>query len=309
MYAMKASMSGQKISFRYRIKSLLDSYRVHRSGAFGVADQEIGFYDDLSGTFTKWSGRDIQDARVLDLGCGQRATQMAMFRANGAIITGIDMEIPTYQMNWRIFFQVMRKNGLERAVKSLIRHLLFDKRFFRDLSSRYGKTISLNDLDIRIMDASRLDFNDNTFDFIYSSWVLEHVENVDAVLREMNRVLKTGGVALIGIHLFPSLSGGHNLEWINPETAPSGKVPPWDHLLNSRYQASAFLNKYTLMKFRQSFSSHLRILEEKVNQEGHSFLTAELEKLGEKGYTREDLLTRSVFFTCGKNNTKRRSAR
>ena len=51
------------------------------------------------------------------------------------------------------------------------------------------------------------------------------------------------------------------------------------------------------------FRKHLKVLDEKLNPEGKSFLSSELEKtLDGKGYTREDLLTRSVFFTCGKRN-------
>jgi len=46
----------------------------------------------------------------------------------------------------------------------------------------------------------RLPFADATFDFVYSNSVLEHVEDLDAALAEIQRVLKPGGVSL---HLFP----------------------------------------------------------------------------------------------------------
>ena len=49
---------------------------------------------------------------------------------------------------------------------------------------------------------SRIPFPDNTFDFIVSTSVVEHVEDLDAALSEMHRVLKPGGMSL---HRFPPL--------------------------------------------------------------------------------------------------------
>jgi len=45
-----------------------------------------------------------------------------------------------------------------------------------------------------------LPFNDNLFDLIFSTQVLEHVADYPKILKEMSRVLKPGGVAL---HIFP----------------------------------------------------------------------------------------------------------
>lgn len=47
----------------------------------------------------------------------------------------------------------------------------------------------------------RIPFEDASFDVVLSNNVLEHVRNTDEVLREIARVLKTGGVSL---HLAPS---------------------------------------------------------------------------------------------------------
>jgi SAM-dependent methyltransferase len=47
----------------------------------------------------------------------------------------------------------------------------------------------------------RMGFADASFDLVVSNQVLEHVEDLDAVLREIHRVLKPGGVVL---SIFPS---------------------------------------------------------------------------------------------------------
>lgn len=41
--------------------------------------------------------------------------------------------------------------------------------------------------------AEKLPFDDNSFDIICSAWVMEHLENPEAVLKEIKRVLKPGG--------------------------------------------------------------------------------------------------------------------
>jgi len=52
-------------------------------------------------------------------------------------------------------------------------------------------------LDIRCGDLEALNFPDNTFDAIASYNTLEHVANVEVVLKEMLRVVKRGGLVLI----------------------------------------------------------------------------------------------------------------
>lgn len=50
----------------------------------------------------------------------------------------------------------------------------------------------------------RLPYEDETFDYILSETVFEHVQNTEETLSELHRILKTGGFAL---HLFPAKYG------------------------------------------------------------------------------------------------------
>ena len=54
---------------------------------------------------------------------------------------------------------------------------------------------------IRDYDGVHIPFPDDSFDIIYSSNVLEHVTELDALTEEMKRVLRPGGIAL---HLLPN---------------------------------------------------------------------------------------------------------
>lgn len=53
---------------------------------------------------------------------------------------------------------------------------------------------------IRRIDGARIPFDDASFDYVINNQVMEHVEDLDAVLREIARVLKPDGVVL---SLFP----------------------------------------------------------------------------------------------------------
>ena len=296
-------MSGQKIPLFHRFLSSWKLFRAYREGIFGNAETEINDHYQLSEMIRKYVKIEVEKAKILDIGCGRTATQTALFKADGADVTGIDMEVATYRMNTRTLIDIIKTNGMERAVKSLFRHVLFDKRFFSELSLKYGKVIPFDQLNTRVMNATRLSFPDNIFDFIYSAWAFEHIDNVSAAIKEVNRVLKPAGIAWIAIHLFHSLSGGHHLDWIYPDKSPSGKVPPWDHLLENKYPVNTYLNKLRLKEYREIFHEYIDIFDERLALEGEKILTPELEKmLLDRGYTREDLLTRTVIFLCRKKD-------
>jgi SAM-dependent methyltransferase len=50
-------------------------------------------------------------------------------------------------------------------------------------------------------------FDDRSFDFVIATDIIEHVDDDAAALRELARVLKDGGKALIAVPAFPSLWG------------------------------------------------------------------------------------------------------
>lgn len=59
-------------------------------------------------------------------------------------------------------------------------------------------TKALEFADLRTGDAMNLEFEDGSFDFVFSYHALEHIENPLKALQEMHRVLKTGGGYWIG---------------------------------------------------------------------------------------------------------------
>jgi SAM-dependent methyltransferase len=106
---------------------------------------------------------DAKNLQVLEVGCGL-GTDGAQFANAGADYTGIDLT--------------------EAAV---------------DLARRRFELFNLGGT-FRVADAERLDFPDNSFDLVYSHGVLHHTPDTAAAIREIHRVLRPGGRAVIMLY-------------------------------------------------------------------------------------------------------------
>ena len=63
-----------------------------------------------------------------------------------------------------------------------------------------GKAGNIPDYEVA-KDAYQIDFEDRSFDFVFSNSVFEHVQDHDLALREIARILRPGGVS---VHVFPA---------------------------------------------------------------------------------------------------------
>ncbi|MBC8144198.1 MAG: class I SAM-dependent methyltransferase [bacterium] len=119
-----------------------------------------------------------RDGRVLDYGCGTGGSTCTIAQS-GARVTGIDISPGAIA----VAQQKVRDAGLGDRV------------------------------DLHVMNAEELAFDDNTFDVVCGSSVLHHLD-LDACYREIHRVLKPGGVAVFDEPL------GHNplINWYRNRT-------------------------------------------------------------------------------------------
>jgi SAM-dependent methyltransferase len=112
--------------------------------------------------------------KILDFGCGSGQTVYRL-RELGFDAYGFD-----------IHDRVSYRNGE-------------DRRYFR-----FARAMSPDTCDMRTADQYAIPFADDTFDLIYSASVLEHVLEIDPVMRECARVLKASGMA---VHFYPAKLG------------------------------------------------------------------------------------------------------
>jgi glycosyltransferase involved in cell wall biosynthesis/ubiquinone/menaquinone biosynthesis C-methylase UbiE len=112
--------------------------------------------------------------RVLEIGAGL-GTDLAQFAKNGAIVTDVDLS--SGHLN------LAQENFRHRGLRGTFVH----------------------------HDAENLPFADGSFDVVYSNGVIHHTPDTAQVVREINRVLRPGGKAIIMVYAENSLHYWRNL--------------------------------------------------------------------------------------------------
>src|SRR5205823_4687642 len=113
-----------------------------------------------------------------------------------------------------------------RTVKTIGRKLAgIDRRYRAEIMKRL-KLEELPNLSIYRMDACRMSFPDESFDFVHSYSVFHHLADPKAALLEVMRTLKPGAVAYISFHLYTSETGSLDLRNLRDE---NGAVIRWPH--------------------------------------------------------------------------------
>lgn len=140
--------------------------------------------------------------KVLEIGCGQGVDLYHIAQRTTKQVTGVDLT----------------KAGIANA-KAL-------------LEQRGVKA------DLRVMNAEKLTFPQNTFDIVYSYGVLHHTVNTEQAVKEAIRVLKPGGKLIIMMYNRDSLQY-IGLQFARAITAPI--KPLIAHALNKRQLSSGTL--------------------------------------------------------------------
>ena len=272
-----------------------------RAWAAHDADTFHAFTKTISGLMSS----PIGQLRILDLGCGSNAPMTVCLSAAGANVTGVDAR-PGHRWGLGLkparYFQYAKEAGWARTVRKIAGELVYDRLYFSTLAQLTGLRLQDRGLDLRSMDIHDLDLPADTFDVVHSNATWEHLADVPAANRALAQVLRPSGVAYIEIHLFPSLSGGHDLPWIVPGKTMLDGIQPWRHLRDASWQAPVFLNRLREHDYRAAFEAEpdLEIVEWRTEFiEGKEYLDAAvLQALPE--YSENELTTRSIIVVVRK---------
>ena len=250
-----------------------------------------GVFNDLAeyeAALRQYSGRGLVGAKALEIGFGARPLRLFAMAADGVDVIGSDLDVPLLRCSPREISAMVRRNGVERAVKSVLRFVLFDWRERRELDRRLrrrGMELKIEPHRLVVADAAELDIPAQSLDFIYSEDVFEHipVETLRRLVGRMAGWLKPSGAALIRPNVFTGIVGGHLAEWF-PDVASDRRrrrrSEPWEHLRKRRFRPNTYLNQLSRSSYRELFRERFEILEERVrNPElGREYLTPEVAK-------------------------------
>ena len=234
---------------------------------------------------------DIEGKRVLEVGCGKSFWLTLLLHSHGARATGIDTQNVEPGFGFARFREIWRHNGAERALRTAVWSLIFARPYYRALARTIGRPLRFDGIDVQRTAPDRLEFADDTFDLVVSHEVFEHIADVDAVARELRRVMKPGARTYIYVHNYTSVSGGHHIAWKHVDAKPSRKVPPWDHLRAKRFPfVPSWLNAMREHDYRPIMERYFEILDWfPTREEGRALLTPEIRaQLAE--YSEQELL-------------------
>ena len=282
---------------------------------FGMRTRELFNRSSMDRTFAniseyeqaliKYSGRDLKNSKALEIGFGARPIRLFALASLKVDVFGVDLDMPLIRGSFSESYEIYRRNGVERAIKSLVRFMLFDSLERRRLAAtlrKRGSELRIEPERLLVQDAVTLDIQKHTLDFIYSEDVFEHIPHSDLteLIPKMAAWLKPNGLALIRPCIFTGIAGGHRAEWfphlVESKKAPSRRSEPWEHLRKQRFQPTGYLNKLSRAQYRALFQQSFEILEERVwhAKLGQQFLTPEISKELEI-YDDEELFSNQVL--------------
>ena len=256
------------------------------------AREHYAFFAELLAKLRRY-GKDPRGLRVLDVGCGKSCWLTLLLHSYGAQVTGVDAEYVHVGFRPGKYLSILRLNGIERALRTLVWDLIYARPYYRELARQCPFALRFDGVDTRVAADGRMAFPEHSFDLVVSHEVFEHIRDVDAVARDLRELLKPDGLTYIYVHNFASISGGHHIAWKYPDTEPSQVVPPWDHLREKRYpDIPSWLNSMRELEYREIFERYFMVLQWiPSGREGEKLLSPEIRRELSR-YSEEELLTK-----------------
>jgi SAM-dependent methyltransferase len=259
--------------------------------------------DDSCTKISSLLGVPVTGLNILEVGPGQQLVELAYFGRQNEVV-GIDVDLIMRRISLRGCLGMVKQNGWMRTGKTLARKVVrIDSKIRPELVRQLG-LLTMPELRVLQMDAEKMTFPSSQFDVVYSNAVFEHLSDPPAVISEIRRVLKPGGVMLTRFHLYTSESGCHDTRIF---AGQRDGLPFWAHLRPEHEQevkSNTYINKLRLDDWKRIFHSAMPGAEVLPLCDAGDIDREQLRKLRSEGhleaYSDEELLSITVDVTWRK---------
>ena len=246
------SYSSLRKGFSDTLSEFWNVYRHKTRDIAGTVSAMVSASKEMERLAEKELGIRLKGSNMLEIGAGQQMLRLKYF-STLSHVTAIDYDVILQGPDPAAHWKVLRQNGIKRFVKTMLRKATgIDRAYWNELEKYAGPKVH-DRQNIVQGDAHHLPWPDNSFDFIYSFSVFEHLQDPARCLEEAIRVLKPGGGLCISAHSYTSDSGCHD-----PRTfgVDRGGLAYWAHLRpghQDRVRPNAYLNKLRLSDWEELF--------------------------------------------------------
>ncbi len=157
-----------------------------------------------------------------------------------------------------------------------------------DLSENMLLKAKERNLEVYKSDAQNMPFEDNSFNVVYSFKVLAHIENIEETLKEIKRVLKPNGIAILEFY------NKYSMRTLIKKFKPSNKISQkiTDDSVFTRYDSIQNIKNYLPENFKIQNIQGIRIITP-------SFFVHNIPFVKNLFYKGEFLLKKSIFAKFG----------
>lgn len=275
---------------------------------FDVAGQARHDYEDVflrsQSDLAKLVRGPLSDASMLILGCGYAYPDVVLFSNAARQVVGMDVMAAFLRdgVMRTLRDNIKREGGV---LKGLWRALLLGRMYrgyHRHLTEISGILVRHDECHLVSYGGDQMPFEDGAFDVVLSNAVLEHVDDLERLVKELHRVTREEGVSYHLWHNYYSFSGGHAAESLCA-------TYPWGHL-RGQYETRG-LNKLRPGDVENCFSEWFEVeamypvdehhrkkgVDEGFRYEREDLLSGDI-KDDLQAYPRDLLLTRAYLIIC-----------
>jgi SAM-dependent methyltransferase len=220
------SYTNRKLGILRRISEAISLISLYRGDISAQVREHLSRMNAARAAIEAALGEALSGKDILEIGPGQQLRQTRYFAADNNVVA-IDLDEVIEGFNLAALVRALRVNGPVRFSKTLARKALgIDRRFVAELAKQLPATRAGRPKVMR-RDASATGLGSRSFDCVMSFSVFEHLPDPQAVLHEIVRLLRPGGVSHHIVHIYTSDSGAHDVRTFKRSRAA---FPYWCHL-------------------------------------------------------------------------------